>query len=70
MFDGSAFRGLDTLVNTLTALAIGFVCLGVYTVIDKVFIDHKTFKVKEPVKPTIEYVIKNHKVDSVYVYHF
>lgn len=70
MFDGNAFKGLTTAINTLVVIAACFIILGIYIVIDKVFIDHKTFKVKQPVVPKKEYVVKNNKVDSIYVYHF
>ena len=48
-------------------LIIGLAIWGLFTLYNRNFVDHD-IKVKQPLIPTIELVIENNKVDTLYVY--
>jgi hypothetical protein len=60
---------MDDLVNILLGIGIfiGLVIFGIYIIIDKFIINHD-IKVKTPLVPTIELIVKNNKIDTLYVY--
>ena len=59
---GDIFKAFFTI-----GLVLGLLIFGLYLLVDNFFIDH-AIKVKKPIKPTIELVVKNNVVDTVYVY--
>jgi hypothetical protein len=48
-------------------LIIGLAIWGLFTLYNRNFVNHD-IKVKQPLIPTIELVIENNKVDTLYVY--
>lgn len=48
-------------------IVLGLMVFGIYLLFDKFFFEH-SFRVDKPIRPKIELVIKNNKVDTIYVY--
>lgn len=48
-------------------LVVGFGCWGLWEIIDCLWVDD-TIRVSQPIVPTLELVVKNNVIDTIYVY--